>query len=203
MLNANFIKIGLICVLGLAACGEERSEDPAAQTMQPTIEETLAKGVGPDMIGTFMSDSRRPGDLTQLVLKTNNTFHSATTVECFAPPCDPVQDDGMYKLYWRDSRRFIALYNRAEIIARYQYEWRDNALYLLRVSANTEAAPNAAWLPMWLSNTAWCANPTLTPSAPTASAPNDCQLQNLPIGPCAGEWMCVSNTCNWDCAAQR
>lgn len=203
MLNANFIKIGLICVLGLAACGEDRSEDPAAQTTEPTMEATSAKVIDLGVIGTFGSDSRRPGDLTQLVLKTNGTFHSATLVECVVPPCDPVQEDGMYKISWRDSRRFITLYNTENVItARYQYEWKDNVLRLLKLaSPGVESVPSANWLQMWLSNVAWCANPTA--SAPTVTLPDDCQLQNLPIGPCAGQWSCVTNACSWSCAAPR
>src|SRR5262245_23463497 len=93
MWHTYFNKIGLVCVLGLAACGAEKSEDPAAETAETTIDESVAKGFDLQLIGTFISDSRQPGDLTQLVLKTNNTFHSSTLVVCVAPPCDPIQQD--------------------------------------------------------------------------------------------------------------
>ena len=127
-------------------------------------------------------------------------FHSATLVECVAPPCDPVQEDGTYTISRRDSRRHITLFDvEHAVIDRYQYQWRDSALDLLKVNPQVEAMRTTDWLPMWLSTTAWCATPTVPPS----SAPSDCPLQNLPIGPCAGEWSCVSNVCAWDCGVAR
>src|SRR5262245_32357198 len=122
MWNANSIKIGLICVLGFTACGDETKEDPAAGATQPAIDGSRKKGVDSNLIGTFVSDSRRPGDLTQLVLKTNGTFHSATLVACFAPPCHPVQEDGIYRISARGSLRYITLVNlEGTVMDRYEY----------------------------------------------------------------------------------
>jgi hypothetical protein len=200
MLKADFIKIGLICVIGLAACGEEKSEDPSVQLMETTIGEPSAKVVDLNLIGSFLGDSRRAGDLTQLVLKTNGTFHSTAQVECVAPPCNPVQDDGTYKISSRDSRNYITLYHADDVLmGHYQSESRDSSLRLLKVAPGGEGMPRTGWLSMWLSGVAWCSS--YTPSAPTGSAPSDCELQNLPIGPCAGQWSCVSNVCNWGCGA--
>ena len=107
MLHTNLIKIGLICAIAFAGCGGiENDEDLASQTSESSV-----KVLDLNLIGTFISDSKRAGDLEQLVLKTNGTFHAATVVECFAPPCNPVQQDGAYAISWRDSRRYITLYN--------------------------------------------------------------------------------------------
>jgi hypothetical protein len=202
MLNTNFIKIGLICLLGLAACGEEKSEDPAALTAQTTIEQA-AKGPDLNPIGTFISDSRRPGDLSMLVLKTNNTFHMATNVECVIPPCDPVEQNGTYRLSVQQARQYMTLYNtESAVIARYQYAWRESSLYLWKVNPTGEAMEPSTGLQMWLSTTAWCASPTVS-VAPSVIAPSDCDLQNLPIGPCAGQWSCETNVCTWSCFAPR
>jgi hypothetical protein len=191
MLRANSIKLGLIGVLACAACGEmDKSEDPS--TVQTTQEVSSVKVIDLGLVGTFMSDTRTAGDLAQLVLKTDGSFHSATFVECIAPPCNPVQEDGSYRISWRDSMRYMALLDTAgTVINRYQYELRDGALRLLRQSKTIENAegPRPGWQVMRLDTTSWCA------------ASSDCDLQNLPIGPCAGQWSCGENVCNWACGS--
>lgn len=176
MLRAKFALLALIPVLAAASCSAETGDQPA--------ETDLSIEARPALIGTFKSDTFTVGALVQLVLKTDGTFHSGKVIACagFTTPCDPAQQDGVYRLSSRDSYQIMSFYDPGgTLLERYQYEIAGDSLRLRRLEMKS------AWRTLERANVAWCA------------APSDCALQNLPVGPCAGTWMCEENACSYTC----
>lgn len=178
MLRAKFAVLGLVPALAFVACGADTGDEPAfgGAEQQMLVQPVLA--------GTFMSDKVDVGELAQLVVKTDGTFHSTRVVACFTTPCDPIPQDGLYRLLDRDGMRFINLYDSTrKPLDTYQFVLEGDALRLRR--ASTAAA--STWRTMLRSTTAWCASPA------------DCAVQRLPTGPCAGTWTCERDVCGYQC----
>jgi len=168
----------LVPALALLACGGEKSIDETTDA----VEEPIPVG-GVHLVGTYTGETHQAGNFSQLVLKTDGTYHAQMVVWCIIIPCNPVEEDGRYTLFRRDSLTYFQTYDTSgTAIARYQYQLRGDTLNLRRL------APSATWTTMLRSPAAWCATN------------QDCALQDLVIGPCAGQYICTEgNICNWQC----
>jgi hypothetical protein len=184
------VLIALAIAFASAACGEP--QEPADSTSDSAEQSGSMRVGAPAYIGTFVADTGVVGELSQLVLKTDLSFHSTRVVVCVTRPCNPVPQDGEYRVSTLDGRNYITLYRADQVIDRYEYQIQADTLMLLRSATNAaEGAGGCGWVSMHRTTAAWCA------------ASSDCALQNLPIGPCAGEYICSgSSVCNWSCAAQ-
>ncbi len=185
MLRARYSVLAFIPFFACAACGNK--EAPTGNSTEQIGELVTAEPSYTAMVGTFEGATGAPGDLTRLVMKTDRSFHSDTVVACansnVTSPCNPVAQDGVYKLYKLEDRTYVALYNKdGSQLQRYQYIKREKTLQLRRL------APEAPWRSLDQAVNAWC------------GAAADCALQNLPVGPCAGEWACGSSMCKYECA---
>jgi len=172
----------LSCVaLALAACEGEKPIDETTGAMQEAIP---APGV--HLVGTYTNNNHEIGSFSQLVLKTDGTFHAATAVVCFAAPCNDPEQDGRYTLFRRETVTFFELYplRGDQSLGRYQYALQGDTLSLRKFT------PSASWTPMQRSPAAWCATN------------HDCAVQDLLAGPCAGQYVCADrNICNYQCGA--
>jgi hypothetical protein len=168
----------LVPALALLACGGEKPIDETTGA----VEEPIPVG-GVHLAGTYTGDSQQAGDFSQLVLKTDGTYHAKMVVWCFTLPCNPVEQDGRYTLFRRESLTYFQTYDASGTMnGRYQYLVRGDTLNLRNLIASS------TWTTMLRSPTAWCATS------------QDCALQELVIGPCAGQYICTEgSTCNWSC----
>lgn len=183
-MNRTFYALLLAPALASAACavGEEGT--------QPTSEVGTAESaaiVDNPVIGTYAAKGIGAGKLALLVLKTDGTYHSAQVVYCVIGPCPPVAVDGRYRQEIRADASFLTLMtDKYEIVAKYQYVLAGETLRLRNVYTPTT---DGTWQSMERAVRAWC------------SADTDCATQNLPVGPCAGAWLCgAENTCSYECA---
>lgn len=157
---------------------------------QPTSDVGTAEApmiINDAMMGTFTATEMRVGQLAQLVLKTDGTYHTGQVVACLIGPCPPVTQDGAYRLEIRSGATYLALLGADnQIDARYQYVLTGDTLRLRSVYPRTKSE---TWLTMARAEQAWC------------DVDKDCATQNLPTGPCASEWMCgENNACVYECA---
>lgn len=183
-MNRTFYALLLAPALASAACavGEVGPQpvDELATAESPAI-------VNNPLIGTYTAKGVGAGRLALLVIKNDGTYHSAQVVYCLIGPCPPVATDGRYRLELRSDASFLTLMtDESEIVAKYQYALVGETLRLRNVYTPTTTG---AWQSMERAVKAWCATDT------------DCATQNLPTGPCAGEWMCgAESTCSYQCA---
>lgn len=165
--------------LGYSACvAAPDTEDPEA-----VFEEEAAIATpNPALIGTFRPERLEVGKLALLVLKADGTYHRGTLVKCVMAPCNPAADDGQYTLTYRGRETFLWLTPEGEGgMDRYQYVLKGGYLRLMRLG-------DAEWMTLAKTDgAAWCEE-TL-----------DCRLQNLPTGPCATDWYCSANVCQYSC----
>jgi len=171
----------LVPVLALSACGGEKPID------EPTgaVQEAIPSG-GVHLAGTYTSDSQQAGMFSQLVLKTDGTYHAMLNNACTPPRCVSLEQNGRYLLFRRETIAYAQFYDAGgSMIGRYEYALRGDTLSLRKF------ATQARWTPMVRSPAAWCATN------------QDCALQDLQIGPCAGQYICTTtSTCNWHCGAE-
>lgn len=170
-----------VLALGWPAC----TGSPEIESDEPVAEDAAAMiAPDPDLAGTFRSQEIRAGALSLLVLKLDGTYHRGTVVACVTTPCPPVQDDGRYALWERGGETHLSLMpegGTTSLAERYRYALAGDTLRILRVG-------DRSWTSLQRTeNEAWCAEP------------EDCSLQRLPVGPCAGEWQCASETCSYSC----
>jgi hypothetical protein len=161
---------------GCAGTGPDPNEGNSLGT-----EEAMSAG-GATLAGTYQSDAMKVGSFAQLVLMTDGTYHGARVVACIKAPCPPIGEDGGVRLYARDGHKYMALTDASSHIERYEYALRDGTLRMQKLGDTS-----GEWLSMQRSTTAWCAES------------NDCAMQALPVGPCAGTWQCAREACNWSC----
>jgi hypothetical protein len=164
--------------LGYSACvggAASESDDTTAE------EESAMIAPDPGLIGTFRNEENRIDSLSLLVLMRDGTYHRGMTVGCPREAC-AVEDDGDYRLWVRGKERFISLYPYSSRIAdEYGYVLDGETLRIAEVG-------NGDWTSLQKTESAsWCAEPV------------DCDLQNLPVGPCAGAWQCARAICNYSC----
>lgn len=184
MLRANYAMLIMLPALfvGYAACaGEDASEESNG-----TAEAQLAT-TAPAMFGTFR-DERAAGGIAVLTLKKDWTFHLEEAIECIRAPCIRPEVNGMFKLGTRDGANVLMLMNTAtgteapRDVEYLKYMLKGDTLYVAPLGRY------AVWQALPRSDVAWC------------EVPYDCNMQNLPEGPCAGRWYCTeSNTCNYSC----
>jgi hypothetical protein len=148
------------------------------------MEEAVPSG-GCHLAGTYTGSSRKAGGLSRLVLKTDGTYRARQVVVCVAPPCRDVEQDGRFTLLRRDALTFLQTYDATGAVnGRYQYMLAGDTLSLRKLGATD------TFTPMARSQAAWCA------------VTQDCALQDLQIGPCAGQYICTTTSlCNWQCGA--
>lgn len=165
--------------LGYSACVVEPSTIDEEVVVE---EESEIVAPNPALIGTFRNQEFRPGALAMLVLKSDGTYHRGTVVACVTAPCIPPQDDGQYMLWVRGGQTYLSLVpDDGGTAERYQYTLRGDAMRIARLGER-------GWMSLQKTeNAAWCGEPM------------DCTLQNLPVGPCANEWHCMSNICSYSC----
>ena len=164
-------------LFGYAACGGEDTSE----------EDTAAAGgempAKPTLIGTFRDEHASAG-IAVLTLKTDWTFHLEEAVQCVRYPCILPEQNGAYTLAKVDGTDVLMLMNQGRDLTQvtyYRYLYRDDILYLARPDHQL------VWQALPRSEISWCA------------AANDCELQDLQTGPCAGGWYCAKNVCNYSC----
>ncbi len=163
--------------LGWGACtGETDSGDDAV------AEEGAAMvAPRPGLFGTFRGKPTALGGLTMLVLKSDGTYHRARLFVSETAPYAPA-DDGIYQITVRGGATMMTLYpNASDVVDRYQYVLAGDTLRVwpvdMRAWTTLKRTPDAAW----------------------CDVPRDCDLQNLPVGVCAGTWNCGGNVCDYTC----
>ena len=176
----SFYMLFVLPALALPACGGEKPVDEAVGA----VEEAMP-APGAHLAGTYTGTSKQIGDFSQLVLKTDGTYHARVVVACMVAPCRDVEQDGRYTLLRRESLTYFQTYDvTGTAKARYQYTLQGDVLSVRRLNSNSTATR------MVRSQAAWCA------------VTQDCALQELQIGPCAGQYICMdTGICNWQCGA--
>jgi hypothetical protein len=178
MLRARLSVLALVPVLAFAACGGEKTsnESERGEAQQAMPVNSL------NYIGTFATRAANVGDFTQLVLKTDGTYHRAMRVACFREPCDAVEKDGRYRFSSAARSTTLEFYQtNSEEVERYEYWQRGDTMGLHAVGRPGEG------FSMQRAPAAWCARS------------EDCGVQNLPTGPCAGQYVCGQNICTYLC----
>lgn len=179
MLRARLSVLTIASVLAFAACGGDKTSNESARSQ---AQQAMPAADSLEYAGTFTSATRQVGDFTQLVLKTDGTYHRATLVACFREPCDPVQQDGLFRFSREATRAYLDFYQlNSEQIERYDYSRHGDLMNLHVVGRPGEG------FSMQRAPVAWCASS------------GDCAVQNLADGPCAGQYVCGRNMCNFQC----
>jgi hypothetical protein len=178
--HALFLLAPVFALGNLACVGS-----PVIESEETNVEDEAAI-VPParDLIGTFRNDVYFIGSVPLLVLKLDGTYHRGMIVGCTATtPCTPAAADGRYTLWQRDAGTYMSLYpfDRTGAVEHYRYALQGSTLRLLPLGS-------ATWMSLQRTeDAAWC------------GVPEDCSLQNLPVGPCASQWRCVSSVCSYSC----
>jgi hypothetical protein len=163
---------GYIACVGADTSDETNGAVEAQITSAPTI------------IGTFRNEQSGSG-IAVLTLKTDWTFHLEEGLVCVRAPCPLPEVNGSYRVGQLNGDPVLML--QAEVgDGRTQFDYlrylfRDDVLYVAPV------ARYSMWQKLPRSEPAWC------------GVQSDCSLQNLDVGPCAGQWYCASNACNFSC----
>ena len=168
----------------LAGCVGADSE-LANEPIIDAVEQTLPASVSdtPLLYGTW-TGAITGGQLNSLVLMSDGQFHSTESVVCIKAPCDAAERDGSYKLYTTDSRTYIDFGGPVSTIAdRYEYSVAAETLRLRPL-----LPLRSEWFALERAEYAWCGNN------------QDCNVQNLPPGVCAGSYICgQQHRCAWNC----
>jgi hypothetical protein len=178
MLRARYATLFLVPALltGYVACvGNDASEENNGAA------EAEMKGA-PPIIGTFRDEGAMSG-IALLTLKSDMTFHLEEAVPCTQASCPRRSANGWYRLGNVDGNDVLTMVDeRSRTPEQLRYMYWENVLYVAPVSRYY-----TWWQALPRSEPAWC------------GVPNDCTLQDLQVGPCAGEWYCASNACNYSC----
>lgn len=167
--------------IGYMACsgGDEAVNEAAILE----AESAAVAGAGdPHVVGTWRAGDVKAGGTTLMVFKTDGTFARGMAVVCATTPCPDVLAQGKYQTFTLDKHTFVTLQENDMIIDRYEYRVIGETMRLLRIGKGG----------VWESV-------TKTMDKPWCAVPNDCSVQNLPVGPCAGQWLCGANVCNYQC----
>jgi len=184
MLRARYTMLILLPAIfvGYAACGgEDASEDTTVEDIGVAEAQSTTQ---PMILGTFRDEGAHAG-IAVLTLKKDLTYHLEEGVECIRAPCILPEMNGLYKMGTKDGVPVLVLMDKNTTSAPVEYlryKYTRDTLYV---------APDSR-LGTWqaLKRTeaqAWC------------GVPNDCALQDLQIGPCAGQWYCPANVCRYAC----
>jgi hypothetical protein len=148
--------------------------------------EVPIENVVPRPLGTYRQDVANAGDFTLLTLKDDQTFHRETMIYCFAAPCEPLQENGIYEFTKGGYSSYIRFYaSDGTLIDRYAYQLYPSQGGTL----NLRKAGNVGkWFTLTYSSEAWC------------GIPADCELQGMyPLVLCLGYWICSDNVCQFKC----
>lgn len=184
MLRARYRVLTLLpaILVGYAACGgEDASQDSTVEDIG--VAEAQAS-TEPMIVGTFRDEMAHAG-VAVLTLKRDLTYHLEEGVECIRAPCIRPEMNGLYRMGTKNGLPVLVLMDRDPTSAPVEYlkyKYTGDVLYI---------APDTR-LGTWQAlkrtdDQAWCA------------VPNDCGLQSLPLGPCAGQWYCPANVCKYAC----
>jgi hypothetical protein len=171
----------------VGCAGEDPGVDDSAADQfagaQPEALPPLVPGT-PTVFGTWKGDTTNMDAFETLVLMTDGRYHGARNVMCVKAPCPPIGEDGTYKLYTRETKRFVEVVKEgAETPDRFEYAFAVDTLRLRPLH------PGSEWRSMQRAEVAWC------------DAARDCAAQNLLIGPCAGSFACTRAQCSWKCGS--
>lgn len=189
--GALYALLALIPAVGIGVGYMACSGGDEAVVNESAIMEAESKaiaGVGdPRIVGTWRTTTVTPGNVTLFTFKTDGTFARGMAVACATVPCPDVLTQGKYKTFTRDAQTYISLQENDMITDRYEYKYVDNnTLRILRLGKGSQ------WQSITKSaDKAWC------------GVANDCAIQGLPVGPCAGQWMCGLNVCSYQCGAPQ
>ena len=165
--------------LGYLACGGEGLDGDREIVGQEGAAIVLPS---PALIGTFRATKREVGKLSLLAIESNGSYHREILASCNEKTCVVTEDDGKYSLSVRDGEPVLSLRaGREGPIDQYRYALRSGLLWLSPLGRSDF---------MLLGKTdgsAWC------------RATRDCDLQNLPEGPCATDWYCQDSVCAYSC----
>lgn len=172
-------------LVGYAACG---GEDASEETTTDNVGVAEAQvSTAPMILGTFR-DEHSPAGIAVLTLKKDMTFHLEEAVECIHAPCVRPEMNGLYKMTSVDGAPVLMLMNKDRLttetpapVEYLKYLHKGNVLYVAPV------ARYSTWQALTLSEQAWC------------DVSNDCALQDLPGGTCAGQWYCATDVCKYTC----
>ena len=166
----------VIFTVGIGCADEGSVTDDVNATAE--VESPMAK---PVIIGTFRDEHVSAG-VAVLTPKTDWTYHIEKAIVCAKYPCERPQANGLYRFIKLGDANLLMLMDSAgRNVEMYKYLLREN---ILAIAPNVDMA---RWQSLTRSDVSWC------------GVPNDCPLQNLPVGPCAGRWVCPSNACNYTC----
>jgi hypothetical protein len=163
---------------GYLACGGEDAGDENNGVFEARM--TSASTI----FGTFRNEQSGSG-IAVLTLKTDWTFHLEEGLVCVRAPCPLPEVNGSYRMGQLNGDNVLML--QGEVgdgrtqLEYLRYFLRDEVLYLAPV------ARYSTWQKLPRSEPAWC------------GVQDDCALQNLQDGPCAGQWYCASSACNYSC----
>jgi len=181
MLRTHLAFVALVPALALGgvACTDVDSGEVVLES------EAAIMAPRPDMFGTYRGDARGLGQMPLLVLRSDGTYHRTIVLPCMPGDCPAVADDGLYQLWGRGGGNYVSFYpDDGGPVDRFQYAVAADTLRLRRMTER-----EAFHLHKTIS-TPWCAEAV------------DCQLQNLPAGPCGGgTWSCFTSTeiCKYSC----
>jgi hypothetical protein len=166
----------------IGCSGEDPELDhPSDEQFVGAVEQQLpAPGTSP-LYGTWIAP-KVAERIDHLVIMTDGRYHTAQAVVCPKAPCDPIVQDGPFKLYSREGRTYIELQQADRVPDRYEYVASSNHIRIRPLVAGSE------WFAMDSAGIAWC------------GTDRDCNVQNLPPGICAGRYECAQNACMWKCA---
>ncbi|HYV44480.1 MAG TPA: hypothetical protein VFA20_06435 [Myxococcaceae bacterium] len=138
--------------------------------------------VGP--IGTFEAQPTRPGEALRVVLMTDATAHLEALVMCQLGLVCPLKvDDALYTRLEAGSAGHMDFTTQSgQPLSGYSYLYSGTQLGMVRDGdAQLQVLDRA--------KVAWC------------SVATQCDNQLLPTPVCPGQWTCVNNGCQFECAA--
>jgi len=184
MLRARSMNLALLpaILIGASACGgEDPADEPnaAAEASIDNASAALMTATSP-LVGTFRNETTQTG-VAVLTLKADFTYHKEDGIACVRFPCDRPQENGLYRFAQRDGASLLLLVDdQGGEVETFKYLLKGDDLYLAGLT-------DRRWQVLPRASCAWCA------------VPRDCSLQDLPRGPCAGDWTCSSNACSYAC----
>lgn len=166
--------------LGVAGCVVEGDSEDWGEAANASVAEE------PEIYGTFRSERIEDGQITLLTLMDNGQYHRTEIRDC-AVRCAAVKTDGQFTRMFRGEEAMLVLKPaRGAGGDAYQYVLREQDTLALR------PIHEKVWMTLDRTVTkAWCA------------ADDDCQMQGLPVGPCASDWFCGGNVCKYACTGPK
>jgi hypothetical protein len=165
-----------LAAFAATGCGATTDEDG------PEIEDSADLDAKADGLSNIAGTWRGPSWMTLLALKTDKTYHKEMKIYCITAPCDPIEENGTFKLTKSGSNKYITLKNALHGAGtlKYRYTLSGDTLKLQRAGTTT-------WEALTRDGTGWCA------------VASDCDKQNLVLVMCVGQWSCATDRCSYQC----